>query len=156
VNYTKMYNKYIEEYQRLLSTYKPRVIKKSDKEPHEIWVIMYEDEPITVPSGKSSWKRIGHAKNALRNALECLYFIPSTNPYDWKERQKAQSDSYDKLLESGIIKFINILEDANLLNKEYTWEALTDLEQDIFWALDDMPGEFDGVIKVKVTRCDQR
>ena len=47
-------------------------------------------------------------------------------------------------------------EDEVILEKEYTWESLADIEQDIFWALDGMPGEFDGVIKVRLIRCDQK
>ena len=43
-----------------------------------------------------------------------------------------------------------------LLEKEYTWESLADIEQDIFWALDSMPGEFDGTIKIKVIRCNRK
>ena len=57
-------------------------------------------------------------------------------------------------LEQAISK--RLKKDEVLLEKEYTWESLADIEQDIFWALDSMPGEFNGTIKIKVIRCNQK
>ena len=111
-----------------------------------VWAMYYEGLRITLTSKKSFWNSRGAASNALRNELSAYSY--ST------EREEC----FQELLTSGTITIEEIAPYGGeaLLSKTYNWESLTDIEQDIFWALDSMPGEFDGTIKIKVIRCNQK
>ena len=47
------------------------IIKQST--PTDVWRIKIDNTFVTLPSGKSSWKKIGHAKNALHHAMHNTY-----------------------------------------------------------------------------------
>ena len=42
--------------------------------PNDVWRVRIDGYFIVMPSGKSSWKQKGHAKNALRNAMNTVFY----------------------------------------------------------------------------------
>ena len=66
------------------------------KEKH-LWIIKIDNKPIRLKS-KIAWKKIGHAKSALRNYL---YDVK----YDIKNTHDAK-DAYESLLASGRVDFV--------------------------------------------------
>lgn len=65
---------------------------------NETWVIKYKGTIIRLPSGKSTWKKIGHAKSAFTNYLDGYKF----------ERIKHVREIAKELVENGILEFKRI------------------------------------------------
>lgn len=80
--------------QQVLDSFKPGGPGKI-KVPKTVWRIKVDGQFITVISGKTVWKRIGDAKNALRNHVEAICCLTS----DWRGLSVShQDDLYAKLL----------------------------------------------------------
>lgn len=84
-----------------------------DKPQDQIWVIKYKNEIIELPSKKSAWKKINHAKSALRNALNFSYqyFGYKYGTFDSHKFDELKEKAYQDLLNSGDIEFVNLLEE---------------------------------------------
>ena len=103
----ELYNNFINSYRDILDSC------SQGNSQNQIWVIKYCDKMIRLSSGKSSWKRINHAKSALR-----LEFYGCSGGYDYKvdncfTRDEAKERAWQELLSSGEVSFVNILENKN-------------------------------------------
>jgi len=79
----------------------------------QIWVIKYKGNIVQLPSKKSAWKKIGHAKSALRNYFSEFSFdaIDYNSQFDYYRDMMDQKErAYQELLNSGDIEFVNVLE----------------------------------------------
>jgi len=43
-----------------------------------------------------------------------------------------------------------------LMDKEYSWESCNDIEEDVYWELQKLPGEFEGTIRIIVEYLEDR
>lgn len=153
MNHKAMKEIFFERIMHDISMYDP--VKKNKKYPKsgpiECWMIYLDGIPLTIKSGKSMWKRIGHAKSALRCSLKGFEYAVPYKKGDWKERREAGEEAYQKMLNCGQVEFRNILVQESLMNKSYSWEELQDIEQDVWYAMDSISREFKGTIQVTVT-----
>jgi len=79
----------------------------------QIWVIKYKGNIVQLPSKKSAWKKIGHAKSALRNYFSNISFKEIGYEYNYDkycDMESQKERAYQELLNSGDIEFVNVLE----------------------------------------------
>ena len=85
--------------------------KKLNPKPLEAWMIKIDGNFITTSSGKSVWKAVGHAKNALRNHFEVTHSkcnrVSSNYSSNWRDLQEIYEEEYLKFLKERV-EFVNI------------------------------------------------
>lgn len=76
-------------------------------EPVESWTILYKGQQIKTISGRSLWKKKGHAKAALTNMVGHLPYKHKKQFPDMKfsEIDKAIKSAVSKMIKDGIIEF---------------------------------------------------
>lgn len=74
----------------------------------EIWRIKINGSYFMAPSGKTSWKTKGHAKNAFHDTFEraVFEFIPEIYELYSKEKLKELKKILEKMEEQKIIEFV--------------------------------------------------
>jgi len=76
---------------------------KAIKVPKTVWRAKIDGQFITTISGKTVWKRLGDAKNAIRNHVESYCAMHDS----WQRRSNADA-LYDRLLKEGHIEFVEL------------------------------------------------
>jgi hypothetical protein len=73
------------------------------KVPKTVWRVKINGQFATTISGKTVWKRLSDAKNAIRNHVESYCAMRDT----WQKRTDTDS-LYDRLLNEGHIQFVEL------------------------------------------------
>ena len=73
----------------------------------QLWMIKVNGEYVRLRSGKSSWKKIGHAKTALRNHFTGLSYYFGGG-LDYKLANKVKEELYQAFLKDRC-EFIDLL-----------------------------------------------
>ena len=127
LTYEEMFERYKNSFIQKLSALEVGSPQKA------IWVIKFKGKILKLPSGKSSWRQIGHAKCALRVAFDSITccVVSYREKYDYYEKEKAYDDAINFLIETGEIQFINVLADKttksnNLLERSEVLKTIED------------------------------
>ena len=78
-----------------------------NQSPKEVWRVRIDGVFVTMASGKSSWKAIGHAKNALRHefysaAHECISEIWEVPDIGSREARQIFERIWEEFLDSRV------------------------------------------------------
>jgi hypothetical protein len=87
----------------ILKSFNTSETSKTIKVPKTIWRVKINGKFAATISGKTAWKRLGDAKNAIRNHVESYCAVHDT----WQRRSDT-SALYDRLLKEGHIEFVEL------------------------------------------------
>lgn len=84
-----------------------RYESETKKTPRTVWRVKINGQFVTTCSGKTVWKRIGDAKNAIHNHVDDW-----VSRLPWSERRETKYDFSHSVLktmmEQGIIEFVEL------------------------------------------------
>lgn len=82
----------------------PKAVKI--KVPKTVWRIKINGQYVATMSGKTVWKRIGDAKNAVHNHIDAWF---GCLPYGQRNYKDDDSHKYlDALMKSGVLEFVEL------------------------------------------------
>lgn len=97
--------KYLDKIVASFST-DPKATKKKPA-PKTVWRIKINGKYVATMSGKTVWKRIGDAKNAVHNHIEAWFGCMCS--FGQREYKLDSSHNYlDAMTKSGVLEFVEL------------------------------------------------
>lgn len=94
-------------------------LDKYSGEQVSCWVIVYNGKFLKMPSGKNSWEKEGHARNAFHNAIKTYVCDNSRGSFTvgWNKFCEGflgmrPTEVLDYCIKNNIVKFVNLSEEA--------------------------------------------